>query len=195
MNKGELKDIRKDIQIIFQDPYASLNPRMQVLDIIREPLDIHFAKQKKSSRNEQVMELMKKVGMEESWAKRYPHEFSGGQRQRISIARALITKPKFIICDESVSALDVSIQASILNLLLDLQEEFDLTYLFISHDLSVVEFVSDEVAVMNNGKIVELATSEDIYKNPKDEYTQKLLSAIPEVRVEEIQKRAKARNV
>ena len=146
---------------------------------LTEPMEIHNLGSSRAERKEMALDLMKKVGLSPDWIGRYPHEFSGGQRQRISIARALAVKPEFIVCDESVSALDVSIQAQILNLLLDLQDEFDLTYLFISHDLAVVKFISDEVAVMNGGKIVEMNDAIGIYENPKHEYTQTLLSAIP----------------
>lgn len=175
----ELRAMRRKIQIIFQDPYASLNPRMTVGAAIMEPMVIHKLGANKAERLEMAGRLMEKVGLSRNMLNRYPHEFSGGQRQRICIARALAVEPEFIICDESVSALDVSIQAQILNLLLDLQEELNLTYIFISHDLSVVKFISDELAVMNNGKIVEMADAVSIYKNPKDDYTKKLLSAIP----------------
>ena len=175
----ELRAMRRKIQIIFQDPYASLNPRMTVGAAIMEPMVIHGLNGNKESRLKAAGDLMDKVGLSRDMLNRYPHEFSGGQRQRICIARALAVEPEFIICDESVSALDVSIQAQILNLLFDLQEEFNLTYIFISHDLAVVKYISDEVAVMNMGKVVELSDAVSIYKNPQDEYTKKLLSAIP----------------
>jgi peptide/nickel transport system ATP-binding protein len=174
----ELQALRKKMQIIFQDPYSSLNPRMTVEEILTEPLDIHKIGSK-SDRQNMAKELMNRVGLSISQIHRYPHEFSGGQRQRICIARALVLKPEFIVCDESVSALDVSIQAQVLNLLLDLQDELGLTYIFISHDLSVVNFISDEVAVMNAGRIVERGSASEIYKNPKETYTKTLLSAIP----------------
>jgi peptide/nickel transport system ATP-binding protein len=175
----ELRLLRRKMQIIFQDPYSSLNPRMTVSEILTEPLNIHKIGNSRQERLDMARELFEKVGLKASQLNRYPHEFSGGQRQRISIARALMLRPEFVICDESVSALDVSIQAQVLNLLLDLQEEFHLTYIFISHDLSVVNFIADEVAVMNGGKIVEMDKASNIYKNPKEAYTRALLSAIP----------------
>ncbi len=175
----EMRKLRRKMQIIFQDPYASLNPRMTVGAAIMEPMNIHKLGANATERKQMAAELMERVGLPGKFLARYPHEFSGGQRQRICIARALAVKPEFIICDESVSALDVSIQAQILNLLLDLQDEFGLTYIFISHDLAVVKFIADEVAVMNGGKIVERADSDAIYKNPQQDYTRKLLSAIP----------------
>ena len=170
--------MRRDMQIIFQDPYASLNPRKPVSDSIMAGLDIHKIGTPKE-RADNVMEILKKVGLEDYHAHRYPHEFSGGQRQRIGIARAIVLHPKFIICDEPVSALDVSIQSQVLNLLQDLQEEFRLTYLFIAHNLSVVEHISDRVAVMYLGKIVELAPRRELFSNPLHLYTQALMSAIP----------------
>lgn len=179
LTQDELRDMRRNIQIIFQDPYASLNPRMTVGSIIMEPMVIHNLGKDKSERLEMAADLIERVGLSREMLNRYPHEFSGGQRQRICIARALAVEPEFIVCDESVSALDVSIQAQILNLLLDLQEEFGLTYIFISHDLAVVKFISDEVAVMNKGEVVEMADAFEIYNNPKDPYTRKLLDAIP----------------
>lgn len=175
----EMRLFRKRMQIIFQDPYASLNPRMTVASIIMEPMVINSMGENKTHRLEMALDLLKRVGLNEKMINRYPHEFSGGQRQRICIARALAVKPEFIVCDESVSALDVSIQAQILNLLLDLQDQLDLTYVFISHDLGVVKFISDDVAVMYDGKIVEKNTAEGIYENPTHDYTKKLLSAIP----------------
>ena len=175
--KEELRRLRRRIQIIFQDPYASLNPRMTVGDLISEPLEIHgLYKGKKVERVKQLLDL---CGLRSDAINRYPHEFSGGQRQRICIARALAVEPDFIVCDEPVSALDVSIQSQILNLMMDLQKELKLTYLFISHDLKVVKHVSNRVAVMYLGKIVETATSDEIYKNPQHPYTQALLSSVP----------------
>jgi peptide/nickel transport system ATP-binding protein len=175
----ELRLLRRKMQIIFQDPYSSLNPRMTVSEILTEPLNIHNVGSSRKERLDMAKELFEKVGLKASQLNRYPHEFSGGQRQRISIARALMLRPEFVVCDESVSALDVSIQAQVLNLLLDLQEEFHLTYIFISHDLSVVNFIADEVGVMNGGKIIEMDKANSIYKNPKEAYTRALLSAIP----------------
>jgi oligopeptide/dipeptide ABC transporter ATP-binding protein len=175
---GDLRAMRRNMQVIFQDPYGSLNPRMTVGSIIGEPLAIHSVGNRKE-RRERVMDLLKKVGLDASHYNRYPHEFSGGQRQRIGIARALALNPRFIVCDEPVSALDVSIQAQIINLLEEIQEEFNISYLFISHDLRVVEHISDDVAVMYMGRLVEQAPSDLIYKNPLHPYTQVLLSAIP----------------
>ena len=175
----EMKPLRRKMQVIFQDPYASLNPRMTIGSAIMEPMIIHNLGADKKERVKKTESLLERVGLTGDMFHRYPHEFSGGQRQRICIARALAVQPDFIICDESVSALDVSIQSQIINLLLDLQEEMDLTYIFISHDLAVVKFISDEVCVMNQGKIIEKNTSFDIYKNPKEDYTKKLLNSIP----------------
>lgn len=172
---------KKKIQMIFQDPFHSLNPRMTLFDIIAEPLDIHFPKLKRTQKKYRVAELLEMVKLGEEFMNRYPHELSGGQRQRIGIARALAVEPEFIICDEPVSALDVSVQAQIVNLLQDIQEKLGLTYLFIAHDLAVVEHISDEVLVMTGGKIVEQASAEAIYKDPKDPYTKKLLEAIPQI--------------
>jgi peptide/nickel transport system ATP-binding protein len=179
LNREGMRAMRRKMQIIFQDPYASLNPRMTIGAALMEPMIIHGLGANRSERLEMAGDLIKKVGLDRAMLNRYPHEFSGGQRQRICIARALAVKPEFIICDESVSALDVSIQAQILNLLLDLQEEMSLTYVFISHDLAVVKFISDEVAVMYNGKVVEMNDAVGIYENPQHDYTKKLLSAIP----------------
>lgn len=175
----ELRLLRRKMQIIFQDPYSSLNPRMTVSEILTEPLNIHNIGSGRQERLDMARELFQKVGLSANQLNRYPHEFSGGQRQRICIARALMLRPEFVVCDESVSALDVSVQAQVLNLLLDLQQEFGLTYVFISHDLSVVNFIADEVGVMNAGKIIEMDKASNIYKNPKEEYTRTLLSAIP----------------
>lgn len=175
---NQLKKLRKDFQAIFQDPYGSLNPRMQVGDIIAEGLMVHGMRSRKE-RDEAVSDLLSVVGMRKEYAYRYPHEFSGGQRQRIGIARALALRPKLIIADEPVSALDLSVQSQVLNLLSDLQQEFGLTYLFIAHDLSVVEYISDRVGVMYLGKLVELADAQELYANPRMPYTQALLSAIP----------------
>jgi len=179
LDREAMRAMRRKMQIIFQDPYASLNPRMTIGAALMEPMIIHSLGGSRAERLEMAGELMKKVGLDRAMLNRYPHEFSGGQRQRICIARALAVKPEFIICDESVSALDVSIQAQILNLLLDLQEEMSLTYVFISHDLAVVKFISDEVAVMYNGKVVEMNDAVGIYEAPQHDYTKKLLSAIP----------------
>ncbi len=176
----QLRQLRKKAQIIFQDPYSSLNPRKRVKQIVEEPLIIHRVFESKGEREEEVRRLLKAVELEEDHLYRYPHEFSGGQRQRIGIARALALRPKFIVADEPVSALDVSIQAQILNLLQELQEKFHLTYLFISHDLSVVSYVSQRVAVMYFGSIVELASREEIYQHPLHPYTRILLTAIPQ---------------
>lgn len=178
MSNRELKPLRRDMQIIFQDPYASLNPRIPIGEAVMEGLHIHRIGKPKE-RWEVALNMLKKVGLEEYHARRYPHEFSGGQRQRIGIARALALNPKFIVCDEPVSALDVSIQSQVLNILKDLQGEFGLTYLFIAHNLSVVEHISDRVAVMYLGKMVELTDRESLYREPLHPYTRALLSAIP----------------
>ena len=178
-SKAELKKFNRKMQMIFQDPYASLNPRMTVADIIAEGIDIHGLVNNKKERMERVYELLETVGLNKEHANRYPHEFSGGQRQRIGIARALAVKPDFIIADEPISALDVSIQAQVVNLLKKLQREQGLTYLFIAHDLSMVKYISDRIGVMYFGKLVELANADDLYENPMHPYTQSLLSAIP----------------
>ena len=175
---GKLRNMRKRMQIIFQDPYSSLNPRMTVLDIVGEALTIHGIA-KGRAREERVKELLARTGLSTRYINRYPHEFSGGQRQRIGIARALALDPSFIVCDEAVSALDVSVQAQVINLLVDLREEFGLAYLFIAHDLSVVRHISDRVAVMYLGEIVETAPSDELFSNPLHPYTQALLSAVP----------------
>lgn len=182
----DMRLLRKDMQIIFQDPYSSLNPRITIGEALMEPMQIHNILSNNKQRKEKVYELLKKVGLEEKQFNRYPHEFSGGQRQRICIARALALNPKFIICDESVSALDVSVQAQVLNLLNDLKREFKFTYIFISHDLSVVKFMSDRMVVMNKGKIEEMGDADEIYLNPKSEYTKKLISSIPKGQITDI---------
>ena len=179
LDKRSLRALRRDMQIIFQDPYASLNPRMTVGSIVGEALIIHKLAKSKKEREEKVAHLLETVGLHADHMRRYPHEFSGGQRQRIGIARALAVSPKFIVADEPVSALDVSIQAQIINLLEDLQKQFNLTYLFIAHDLSVVEHISTRVAVMYLGKIVEIAQAKELYTNPRHPYTEALLSAVP----------------
>ncbi len=181
-----LRGLRKDIQIIFQDPYSSLNPRITIGQAIMEPMQVHGILENDKARKERVIELLERVNMNESHFYRYPHEFSGGQRQRICIARALALKPKFIICDESVSALDVSVQAQVLNLLNELKREFDFTYIFISHDLSVVKFMSDRMVVMNKGQIEEMGDADEIYNNPQTEYTKGLINAIPKGQLEDI---------
>ena len=178
-SKKQLKDFNRKMQMIFQDPYASLNPRMKVVDIIAEGIDIHGLANTKEERLERVYSLLETVGLNREHADRYPHEFSGGQRQRIGIARALAVKPEFIIADEPISALDVSIQAQVVNLLKQLQREHGLTYLFIAHDLSMVKYISDRIGVMYFGKLVELAPADELYSNPMHPYTQSLLSAIP----------------
>lgn len=179
LSSRELRKLRRHMQIIFQDPYASLNPRMTVEDILGEPLDIHKICRNKHERKQKIIKLLDLCGLRREAIARYPHEFSGGQRQRICIARALAVEPEFIVCDEPVSALDVSIQAQIINLMQDLQRELGLTYLFIAHDLKVVEHISTRVAVMYLGKIVEMSDAEQLYANPKHPYTKSLLSAIP----------------
>ncbi len=178
LNGKEMKHVRKDMQIIFQDPYSSLDPRMPVGEIVGEGLVVHGG-YSGAERDEIVRETMSRVGLRGQYSRRYPHEFSGGQRQRIGIARALVLRPQFIVCDEPVSALDVSIQSQILNLLKDLQQEFQLTYLFIAHNLAVVRYISDRIGVMYLGKMVELSDSEEIFRRPLHPYTQALLSAIP----------------
>lgn len=177
--RPDLNKFRRDMQMIYQDPYASLNPRMKVKDIIAEGIDIHKLANSEEERNARVNELLKLVGLDSSHGTRYPHEFSGGQRQRIGIARALAVEPKFIICDEPISALDVSIQAQVVNLLQELQETQNLTYLFIAHDLSMVKYISDRIGVMYFGKLVEVGSAEEIYKYGIHPYTESLLSAVP----------------
>ena len=179
IDKQTMKKYRKEIQMIFQDPYSSLDPRMTVLDIIKEPLLANFPKMPKAEMERKVMDIAARVGLNTAYLKRYPHAFSGGQRQRIGIARALVLNPRIIVCDEVVSALDVSIQAQVINLLHDLQKEFGLTYLFISHDLSVVEYISDRVGVMYLGKMVEFAPTKNLFEHPMHPYTESLLSAVP----------------
>ena len=181
MNEDNFRPFRRRMQMIFQDPYGSLNPRMTVQQIIGEPLQIHFPKMNRAERRDRTAELLNLVELPSEFCSRYPHEFSGGQRQRIGIARALAVKPNFIVCDEAVSALDVSVQAQVVNLLQDLQEQLGLTYLFIAHDLAVVEHISDHVLVMYRGEIVESAAASDIYQNPRHEYTRRLLDAVPSI--------------
>jgi len=187
--REELRALRRRIQIIFQDPYGSLNPRMTIQAALTEPMNVHKLGGSRKARRERAASLLEEVGLSGDYLSRYPHEFSGGQRQRICIARALAVEPEFIICDESVSALDVSVQAQVLNLLKDLQAEHGLTYIFISHDLSVVKFMSDMMAVMNEGKIVEFGPSENIYANPQEDYTKRLIDAIPKDTIENIERR------
>ena len=179
IDKQTMRRYRKEIQMIFQDPYSSLDPRMTVLDIIKEPILANYPKMPRAEVERRVMDIAAKVGLNTSYLKRYPHAFSGGQRQRIGIARALVLNPRIIVCDEAVSALDVSIQAQVINLLHDLQQEFGLTYLFISHDLSVVEYISDKVGVMYLGKMVEFAPTKALFSHPMHPYTESLLSAVP----------------
>jgi oligopeptide transport system ATP-binding protein len=178
LGREEVRKMRREMQIVFQDPYSSLDPRMTVGDIVAEPLQVHNVGSRRS-RRDTVRQLLDVVGFNPNFTNRYPHEFSGGQRQRIGIARALALNPRLIVCDEPVSALDVSIQAQILNLLKDLQRDFGLTYLFIAHDLAVVRTMSDRIAVMNRGKLVEIGPAEQVYTEPKDEYTRALLAAVP----------------
>ena len=195
MNAEELRSFRKEVQIIFQDPYSSLNPRMTIGNAIMEPMQVHEILENDEQRKKRVEELLARVSLDPSHFYRYPHEFSGGQRQRIGIARALAVNPKFIICDESVSALDVSVQAQVLNLLNELKEEFGLTYIFISHDLSVVKYMSDRMVVMQTGKIEEMGDADQIYNKPGTTYTQKLIDAIPEGKLEDIKKHLASKGV
>jgi peptide/nickel transport system ATP-binding protein len=190
----EMRALRKDIQIIFQDPYSSLNPRITVSQAIMEPMQVHGILGNDIARKRQVLDILHRVNMDKSHFHRYPHEFSGGQRQRICIARALALNPRFIICDESVSALDVSVQAQVLNLLNELKREFDFTYIFISHDLSVVKFMSDRMVVMKKGKIEEIGDADEIYNNPKQDYTKKLISSIPKGQLADIQAAIEKKN-
>lgn len=177
----KFRPLRREMQIIFQDPFGSLNPRLTIGEIVGEALEIHFQKMTRSDRSARVAELLRLVGLQPEMMRRYPHEFSGGQRQRIGIARALAVEPRFIVCDEPVSALDVSVQAQIVNLLQDLQEQLGIAYLFVAHDLAVVEHISDYVLVMYRGKIVESAPAEEIYNNPQHDYTKALLAAVPQL--------------
>ncbi len=179
VDKKDMKNLRKEIQMIFQDPYSSLDPRMTVLDIIAEPLKANYPKMPKDEREQRVIDMARRVGLNTTYLKRYPHAFSGGQRQRVGIARALILNPRVIVCDEAVSALDVSIQAQVINLLKDLQKEMGLTYIFISHDLSVVEHISNKVGVMYLGEMVEFGETEKLFSRPRHPYTEALLSAVP----------------
>ena len=188
MKGRSLRQLREKMQIVFQDPYSSLNPRMTIGEAIAEPLKIHKIVKGAAARRSRVVELMERVGLDANAYHRFPHEFSGGQRQRVSIARALATNPEFIICDESVSALDVSVQAQVLNLLNDLKKEFNFTYLFISHDLSVVKFMADRIFVMNKGRLVEMGYPEQLFDRPKEEYTRNLINAIPKGDIEDIRK-------
>lgn len=179
LSEREFRPLRREMQMIFQDPFGSLNPRFTISEIVGEALEIHFPEMTLTDRLEGIAELLKVVGLQPDMMRRYPHEFSGGQRQRIGIARALAVKPRFIVCDEPVSALDVSVQAQIVNLLQDLQEQYGIAYLFIAHDLAVVEHISDHVLVMHHGKIVESASAEAIYNDPQNDYTKTLLAAVP----------------
>ena len=179
LSKGEIRNLRKEIQIIFQDPYSSLNPRLMLGQALMEPMEVHNLGKSKKERKERVLSLLEKVGLDESYFYRYPHELSGGQRQRVGIARTIAVEPKLVICDESVSALDISVQAQVLNLLNELKNDFGFTYIFISHDLAVVKYMSDQLLVMNKGKIEELGDADEIYENPQTEYSKKLIEAIP----------------
>jgi peptide/nickel transport system ATP-binding protein len=195
LGSGDLRRMRRRMQIIFQDPYGSLNPRMTIEAALTEPMSIQSIGKSAADRRDRAVALLEEVGMEAAHLRRYPHEFSGGQRQRICIARALTVEPEFLVCDESVSALDVSVQAQVLNLLKRLQEKRGLTYIFISHDLSVVKFMADMMAVMNAGKIVEFGPSEAIYADPQQDYTKKLIHATPRDSVDHIRERQAAREL
>jgi peptide/nickel transport system ATP-binding protein len=179
LSKNEIRVLRKEIQIIFQDPFSSLNPRLMIGEALMEPMEVHGLGKNKKERKERVLLLLERVGLDESFFYRYPHELSGGQRQRVGIARTIALEPKLVICDESVSALDISVQAQVLNLLNELKNDFGFTYIFISHDLAVVKYMSDQLLVMNKGKIEELGDADEIYENPKTEYSKKLIEAIP----------------
>ncbi len=179
LSKSEIRNLRKEIQIIFQDPYSSLNPRLMIGQALMEPMEVHGLGKNKKERKERVLSLLERVGLDESYFYRYPHELSGGQRQRVGIARTIAVEPKLVICDESVSALDISVQAQVLNLLNELKNDFGFTYIFISHDLAVVKYMSDQLLVMNKGKIEELGDADEIYENPQTEYSKKLIEAIP----------------
>jgi peptide/nickel transport system ATP-binding protein len=190
-----LRHLRREMQIIFQNPFSSLDPRLKIGEAVMEPLLIHEAGGNSKGRRDRAAYLLERVGLNPDWMNRYPHEFSGGQRQRVAIARALALNPKFIICDESVSALDVSVQAQVLNLLKELQGEFGLTYIFISHDLSVVKFMSDRIMVMNRGKIEEIGSPESIYREPEKDYTRQLIASIPTGSLERIQQQQEGRRL
>jgi len=194
IDQTPLRRLRKRMQIIFQDPYGSLNPRMTIESALVEPMALHAIGESQSDRIDRAVSLLEEVNLESAHLRRYPHEFSGGQRQRICIARALTVEPEFIVCDESVSALDVSVQAQVLNLLSDLQERRQLTYIFVSHDLSVVKFMADMMAVMHEGRFVEFGVSEEIYARPQQAYTQRLIEATPDDNIEHIRRRLQSRS-
>jgi peptide/nickel transport system ATP-binding protein len=180
LDSSELRILRKEIQLIFQDPYSSLNPRIIIGEALLEPMNVHKIGRSKKERKERVLKLLKRVGLDETYYHRYPHELSGGQRQRVGIARTIAMEPKLVICDESVSALDISVQAQVLNLLNELKNDFGFTYIFISHDLAVVKYMADQLLVMNVGKIEEIGDADEIYANPSTEYAKKLIAAIPQ---------------
>jgi len=182
LTRSEQQELRRKVQIVFQDPYSSLNPRITIGEAILEPLKCHHRYSDQSERRDRVLQLMQQVGLEPTWYNRYPHEFSGGQRQRVCIARALILEPELVVCDESVSALDVSVQAQVLNLLNDLKEQYGYTYLFITHDLSVVKFLSDRIMVMEKGRLVEMGPSDELFAHPQQPYTQRLIAALPKIK-------------